>query len=157
EKEVVADIASMFGWREHLGHLCGGGTIANFEALWVGRESQPGRGVAASSQAHYTHRRLSAVLGLPFHEVPVDARGRMDVTALEQVLKREAIGTVVATLGTTAAGTVDPLPRILELRERYGFRLHVDAAYGGYFTLTSSLDPEARAAFDAIARADSIV
>jgi tyrosine decarboxylase/aspartate 1-decarboxylase len=33
EKEAVAQIARMFGWETHLGHLCGGGTIANFEAL----------------------------------------------------------------------------------------------------------------------------
>src|SRR5260370_33705805 len=35
EKEAVADIAGMFGWKEFLGHLCGGGTMANLEALWV--------------------------------------------------------------------------------------------------------------------------
>jgi glutamate/tyrosine decarboxylase-like PLP-dependent enzyme len=52
---------------------------------------------------------------------------------------------------------VDPLPAILELRERYGFRLHADAAYGGYFRLAGSLAPPARAAFDRTAEADSIV
>src|SRR5262245_18243250 len=35
EKEAVAEIAAMFGWKEFLGHLCGGGTMANLEALWV--------------------------------------------------------------------------------------------------------------------------
>src|SRR5215204_4182141 len=65
EKEAVARIAAMFGWHTHLGHLCGGGTIANFEALWIGRELRPGRAVAASDQAHYTHERLSAVLQVP--------------------------------------------------------------------------------------------
>jgi tyrosine decarboxylase / aspartate 1-decarboxylase len=35
EKEAVAQIAAMFGWKQHLGHLCGGGTMANLEALWV--------------------------------------------------------------------------------------------------------------------------
>jgi len=64
---------------------------------------------------------------------------------------------VVATVGTTAAGAVDPLPEILRLRQRYGFRLHVDAAYGGYFQLAESLDPQTRAAFDRIGEADSIV
>ena len=157
EKEVVADIARMFDWETHLGHLCGGGTIANFEALWVARELRPGKTIVASSQAHYTHRRLSAVLGVPFREVPTDPRGRMEIAALESALASGEIGTVVATLGTTAAGTVDPLPAILALRERYEFRLHVDAAYGGYFTLASNLEPEARAAFDAMGAADSIV
>ena len=86
EKEAVAGIARMFGWADHLGHLCGGGTMANFEALWVGRELRPGRAVAASAQAHYTHSRLSAVLGVPFRKVPVDPRGRMDLRALERML-----------------------------------------------------------------------
>jgi tyrosine decarboxylase / aspartate 1-decarboxylase len=157
EKEAVAGIARMFGWEGHLGHLCGGGTMANFEALWVGRELRPGRAVAASAQAHYTHSRLSAVLGVPFRKIPVDPRGRMDVGALGRALSEGGIGTVVVTLGTTAAGTVDPLPDVLALRDRYDFRVHVDTAYGGYFTLAGNLGAEARAAFDRIGEADSIV
>src|SRR5438552_4917773 len=86
EKEAVAEIAAMFGWDTHLGHLTGGGTVANFEALWVARELAPGRAVAASAMAHYTHSRLSAVLGVPFRSVPADALGRMDVTALDDLL-----------------------------------------------------------------------
>ncbi|MEW4531155.1 aminotransferase class V-fold PLP-dependent enzyme [Maioricimonas sp. JC845] len=157
EKEAVAGLARMVGWEEHLGHLCSGGTMANFEALWVARELQPGKAVAASSQAHYTHSRLSSVLQVPFHPVPVDARGRMDVDALEKLLQSESIGTVVVTLGTTAAGTVDPLDRILPLREKYGFRLHVDAAYGGYFRLVEDLREETARAFAAIPAVDSVV
>ncbi len=157
EKEAVAQIARMFGWDTHLGHLCGGGTLANFEALWVGRELAPGKAVAASAQAHYTHARLSAVLGVPFRTIAADPRGRLDVAALERAVAGGGIGTVVATLGTTAAGAVDPLPEILALRQRYPFRVHVDAAYGGYFTLASTLGVEARRAFDRIGEADSIV
>ncbi len=157
EKEAVAGIARMFGWEEHLGHLCGGGTMANFEALWIGRELRPGRAVAASAQAHYTHSRLSAVLGVPFRKVPVDPGGRMNVKALEEALDGGEIGTVVVTLGTTAAGTIDPLPEVLALRERYDFRIHVDAAYGGYFTLATNLGQESRTAFDHVFEADSIV
>lgn len=157
EKEAVANIAHMFGWQEHLGHLCGGGTMANMEALWVSKRLAPGKKVVASTQAHYTHARLSEVLGLPFEAIPCDARARMDVNALEDALKRGNIGTVVATIGTTAAGSVDPLPDILALREKYGFRLHADAAYGGYFVLAENLRSETRAAFDLIAEVDSIV
>jgi len=156
EKECVAGIARMFGWEEHLGHLCGGGTMANFEALWVARELAPGRGVAASSQAHYTHSRLSAVLGVPFVSIDTDASGRMSMEALARALDTQDIGTVVATLGTTAAGRVDPLVEILELCRRRGVRVHVDTAYGGYFTLAGNLGYCTRAAYDAIAGADSI-
>ena len=158
EREAVGEIAAMFGWSDaHLGHLTGGGTMANFEALWVARELAPRRVALASHQAHYTHERLAGVLQIPFRGVAVDARGRMDAAALERELETGEVGLVVATLGTTAAGAVDPLPEILALRERFRFRLHVDTAYGGYFKLARNLDPEARAAYDRIGEADSIV
>jgi glutamate/tyrosine decarboxylase-like PLP-dependent enzyme len=67
------------------------------------------------------------------------------------------IGCVVATLGTTGTGSIDPLPEIMRLRAQYSFRLHVDAAYGGYFTLASNLTEETRAAYNQIGQADSIV
>jgi len=157
EKEAVAQIAAMFAWQQHLGHLCGGGTMANLEALWVAGQLHPGKKILASDQSHYTHQRISAVLQLPFAHVPTDNRGRMDVSALEKVLATGDVGCVVATEGTTGTGSVDPLPEILRLRERYNFRLHVDAAYGGYFTLASNLAAETRASFDLIGRGDSIV
>jgi tyrosine decarboxylase / aspartate 1-decarboxylase len=157
ELEAVAALAKMYGWPQHLGHLSSGGTFANLEALWVAGQLAPGKAVVASDQAHYTHTRISSVLGLPFHTVRTDATGRMDMGALEVLLKHGDIGTVVATLGTTAIGAADPLDRILELQKQYGFRVHVDAAYGGYFTLAGNLGAEARAAFDAIPQADSLV
>jgi len=49
------------------------------------------------------------------------------------------------------------LPGILALRDRYGFRIHADAAYGGYFTLAGSLGADTRDAFERIADVDSIV
>jgi glutamate/tyrosine decarboxylase-like PLP-dependent enzyme len=156
EKECVAGIARMFGWEEHLGHLCGGGTMANFEALWVARELTGGKAIAASTQAHYTHSRLSSVLGVPFVAVDTDAAGRMSMDALTRALDSENVGTVVATLGTTAAGRVDPLAEILDLCRSRGVRVHVDTAYGGYFTLAGNLGYCTRAAYDAVAGADSI-
>jgi glutamate/tyrosine decarboxylase-like PLP-dependent enzyme len=82
----------------------------------------------------------------------------MRLDALEDELRLGTVGTVVVTLGTTAIGAVDPLPEILQLRDRYGFRVHVDAAYGGYFKLIEEqLDEPARRAYRAIGEADSIV
>jgi glutamate/tyrosine decarboxylase-like PLP-dependent enzyme len=81
----------------------------------------------------------------------------MDLGALERELAAGGLGTVVVTLGTTAIGATDPLQEIRELRSRYDFRIHVDAAYGGYFTLVQNLRPETRAAFDAAAHVDSLV
>lgn len=157
EKEAVAEIAAMFGWKNFLGHLCGGGTMANLEALWVAGQLQPGKKILASEQAHYTHSRISGVLQLPFETVPCDEQGRMDVNALAKRVERGDVGTVVATMGTTATGSVDPLPEILKLRERDGFRVHADAAYGGYFVLAGNLGESAARAFARIGEADSIV
>jgi len=158
EIEAVGEIARMFGWREFLGHLTSGGTMANLEALWVVGQIEPGKRTLGSEQAHYTHHRISAVLKLDYAAVPADSRGRMRLDALESELRRGDVGSVVVTLGTTGIGAVDPLPEILELRERYGFRVHIDAAYGGYFKLIEdALDEPARRAYQVISQADSIV
>ncbi|MGC1462004.1 MAG: aminotransferase class I/II-fold pyridoxal phosphate-dependent enzyme [Terracidiphilus sp.] len=158
EIEAVDQIAAMFGWTEYLGHLTSSGTLANLEALWIAGQLAPGKRIVGSEQAHYTHRRISAVLRLEYVGIPTDHRGRMDVEALETELRHGDVGTVVVTLGTTAIGAVDPLDAILALRERYGFRVHVDAAYGGYFTLIShALGESTRLAYAAISQSDSIV
>jgi tyrosine decarboxylase / aspartate 1-decarboxylase len=157
EKEAVQALAKMFGWEEHLGHLTSGGTMANLEALWVSGQLKPGQTILASEQAHYTHSRISAVLKLPFESIPCDARARMDLDALKKRLNKGGVGTVVVTMGTTATGSVDPLLEILALRQIHGFRVHCDAAYGGYFGLTGNLASEARAAFDRLQDVDSIV
>src|SRR6266403_3923266 len=129
EKEAVAEIASMFGWKTFLGHLCGGGTMANLEALWVAGKLRPGKKILASAQAHYTHHRISSVLQLEFESILVDSQARIDIAALRKLLERGDVGTVVATMGTTATGSVDPLPEILALRDKFDFRVHADAAY----------------------------
>jgi len=157
EKEAVAALASLFGWKVHLGHLCGGGTLANLEALWVARELHPGRVVLASDQAHYTHRRVCGVLGVPFRTVASDDRGRLDLEALEKELARGDVGTVVVSLGTTGLGAVDPLEDVLRRARAREVRVHLDAAYGGFFTLAAGLGEDARRAFDAAREADSIV
>lgn len=157
EKEAVAEIAAMFGWKNFLGHLCGGGTMANLEALWVAGQLHPGKKILASEQAHYTHQRISGVLQLPFETVACDGRGRMDVCALRRRVERGDVGTVVATLGTTATGSVDPLPQILELKEKLGFRIHADAAYGGYFALAENLGKDAAGSFARMGEVDSVV
>ncbi len=157
EKECIVDLGRLFGWESPLGHLAGGGTMANLEALWVSGRERPGKKVVASGMAHYTHGRISDVLGIPFAEVPVDEAGRMDVAALEGQLARGDVGTVVVTIGTTGLGVVDPLPEVLALRNRFDFRIHADAAYGGYFGLAAGIDSATRAAMDALSEVDSIV
>jgi tyrosine decarboxylase / aspartate 1-decarboxylase len=158
EVEAVREIAGMFGWAEYLGHLTSSGTIANLEALWMAGQLRPAQRIVGSEQAHYTHQRISGVLKLEFTAVPADICGRMRLDPLEDELRKGDVGTIVATLGTTAIGAVDPLGEILELAGKHGCRVHVDGAYGGYFGLIAGeLGESARRAFAAIGRADSIV
>jgi glutamate/tyrosine decarboxylase-like PLP-dependent enzyme len=159
EKEAVAQIAGMFGLRQHLGHLTASGTIANLEALWVARELHPDKAIVSGANAHYTHARVSAVLGARHETVDQDARGRLDLDALEARLQRGGVGTVVPTPGTTGLGAVDDVAAVADLCAEHDARLHVDAAYGGFFRLLAdgSQPGVTGAPFEAIARADSIV
>ena len=131
--------------------------MANLEALWISKRIRPGKKILASDQAHYTHSRICSVLDIPFESIASDSLAKMDMKALEKFLEANEVGTVVVTLGTTATGSFDPLPEILKLREKYGFRIHADAAYGGYFTLAENLRPHTRRILDSVSEVDSIV
>lgn len=160
EREAVAELAAMLHLPgDSLGHLTSSGTIANLEALFVARELRPGAAIAYSDEAHYTHERMCHLLGMRGVKLPTDQRGRLDLDALERALLTEEIGTVVLSAGTTALGAVDPIAEALALRERHGVRLHVDAAYGGFYAIpawSGGSDLPARD-FRAIAECDSVV
>jgi glutamate/tyrosine decarboxylase-like PLP-dependent enzyme len=168
EQECVAQLAAMFGFDPYLGHLTSSGTIANLEALWVARSIHPQKAIGFSPEAHYTHRRMCEVIGARAVEIAADGRGRMDVDDLRAKLKAGQIGTVVMTAGTTGLGAVDPVAAALELQNEFAFRIHVDAAYGGFFRLLAAeegahagrpaaLSPADAEAFRAIGRCDSVV
>ena len=157
EKECIVELGRMYGWDSPLGHLTGGGTMANLEALWVAGRLHPGKKILASQQAHYTHSRISDVLGMPFSAIAVGTDGRMKLAAIEAELKTGDVGTIVATIGNTGLGAVDKLPEILELATRYGARVHADAAYGGYFGLATELGEPTQSAYESLRRVDSIV
>ncbi len=167
EIEVIRQLTAMFGYEPEssLGHLTSSGTIANLEALWISRETHPRKAIAFSEAAHYTHRRMCDLLGVASIEINVDERGRMDTDHLQTELRRGEIGTVVATAGTTSFGAIDPIHEIVANAKAFDARVHVDAAYGGFFaTLAQNgaspvpvptnfpLEP-----FNAIADSDSVV
>lgn len=157
EKEAVSEIANLFGWKTFLGHLTGGGTMANLEALWISNQINSGKKIVASEQAHYTHKRIAKVLGINFESVDCDNEAKINFDSLKKILNEGETGTVVVTIGTTAFGSVDPLKEILDLKEKYNFRIHADAAYGGYFILANNLDNKTRETFDLLKEVDSIV
>ena len=76
-------------------------------------------------------------------EVPVDHDARLDIGELTKRLdqclaEKKPVFAVVGIIGSTEEGSVDPLDKILDLRDAYEkkglcFLVHADAAWGGYF------------------------
>jgi len=141
EKEVIRELGALFGFEQPLGHLTSSGTIANLEALWIASKCAPGKAVAFSSDAHYTHQRMCEVLGLTY----------VILDDIRDVVTHPEIGTVVVTLGTTGLGRVEPLHEIIPFCREYGIRIHADAAYGGFFKLLGG------DAWDVLGEVDSLV
>lgn len=154
EKEVVADLAEFFGYgEEYLGHLTASGTIANLEALWIARESHPGKKIAFSSNSHYTHERMCGVLAVESKKIHIQESGSFDLESIDP----KDIGTIVVTLGTTGLGEVEPLDQIIPWAKKHGIRIHVDAAYGGFFRSLKDTDLIDGTQWRLMQEADSIV
>lgn len=177
--EIEAHLVRAFGARLGYdpdrtdGTFASGGAEANHTAVLAaltrafpsfaaqGVRSLPGLPVLyVSEEAHHSFLKAARLTGLgteACRSIPVDAGLRMQVPALRERLAADrAAGRapflVVATIGTTAAGAVDPVRPLAELAEREGLWLHADAAWGG----AAALSPELRPLIDGIERADSI-
>lgn len=154
EKETVAELAQFFGYGdEFLGHLTASGTIANLEALWIARESHPDKKIAFSQNSHYTHERMCSVLRVEGVKIPVSEDGTFELNSVDP----DEIGTFVVTLGTTGLGEVEPLDQILPWANEHGIRIHIDAAYGGFFRTLKDTDLIDGTSWNLIEYADSIV
>jgi len=154
EKEVVAELAHFFGYGEtFLGHLTASGTIANLEALWIARESHPGKKIAFSSRSHYTHERMCGVLAVETVKIGILEDGSFDLMSVDP----KEIGTIVVTLGTTGLGEVEPLSQILPWAKENNIRIHIDSAYGGFFRTLKETDIIDGTSWKLMQEADSIV
>lgn len=94
---------------------------------------------------HYSFPKAAALLGIGaanMIDIPVDIDARLDVDKLREKLnecleRKIPVMTVVAVIGTTEESGVDPIKKVLELREEFrrkglDFTVHADAAWGGY-------------------------
>ncbi|KAI0602443.1 pyridoxal-dependent decarboxylase domain-containing protein [Biscogniauxia sp. FL1348] len=95
---------------------------------------------------HYSWPKSGALCGLGSDNIvgiPVDYDARLDLVELEKKLEQcledqQAVFAVVAIIGSTEEGAVDPLTKILAMRKQFqarglSFLVHADAAWGGYF------------------------
>jgi glutamate/tyrosine decarboxylase-like PLP-dependent enzyme len=86
-----------------------------------------------SEVSHYSWKRICKILRIDnFKEIKVDKNFRIDLYELEKECKHNPPMFVMANLGSTGTGSVDDIESILELRKKYNFHLHIDAAYGGF-------------------------
>ncbi|TMM00878.1 MAG: aminotransferase class V-fold PLP-dependent enzyme [Actinobacteria bacterium] len=135
------------GWHGHIEDTASTSTLA---ALMAARESSGRDLVVCSEEAHSSVEKDARLLGMRLHKVPCDEQFRVRTDALGDLGEAAA---VVATVGTTASTSVDPVPEIADACERAGAWLHVDAAYAG----AAMVCPEHRWAFAGVERADSLV
>jgi aromatic-L-amino-acid decarboxylase len=133
------------GWH---GHIEDGASTATIAALAAARTIKPGGVVYGSEQANFSIERAARLVGLEFRKVEVDDAFRMRAD-----FPLEDATAVVACVGTTGTGSVDPVPELARRCEEAGVWLHVDAAYAG----AAAICPELRWCLDGCDRADSIV
>ena len=133
------------GWHGHIEDTASTATVA---ALAAARVRRPGGVVYASEQANFSVERAARLLGLEFRTVEVDDAFRMRAD-----LDLADATAVVATVGTTGATAVDPVPELAGRCAEAGVWLHVDAAYAG----SAAICPEFRWCLDGVEGADSLV
>ena len=176
EERALEMLAEVCGLEPQMkGVFVSSGSVANLIALGAARQSayeKDGRDAAAngldrpgavyaSAEVHRTVHRATAVLGMGrscVRAVPIDARQRMDVTALDAMIAADRLDgvlpvAVVATAGTTNTGAIDPLRAVGEVARRHDVWLHVDGAYG----LPGILDERVADRYDGLDLADSAI
>lgn len=151
-----------------VGNLTSGGSIANLLAVLAARDNAKLSGetlnkavVYFSGQAHHCldkALRIACLGEVNYRFVPLDDHYRMRVDALEDMIQEDkAAGLepwlLVGQIGTTDTGAVDPINKLADVAEANKMWFHIDAAYGGFFTLTE----EAQKHFAGVERSDSIV
>tara|TARA_B100000965_G_scaffold168929_1_gene140912 strand:- start:3725 stop:4654 length:930 start_codon:yes stop_codon:yes gene_type:complete len=110
----------------------------------AGLESDPNAIFFASDDCHVSFTKAARIMGLKedsFQKIPTDEKGVLDISCLSSRLKKikaeeKKCFAVVATLGTTVRGAIDPVSEIAKLCQKEKIWLHVDGAIGGVYGLS---------------------
>lgn len=176
ENELIRWMSRLFGYpiTSH-GNLASGGSIANLIAIVTAREA---RQIAArdiekhciylTEQVHHCIHKAIRISGLSecqIRKVPMDAFFRMDMNAFKQIVRDDIQKGLVPFLavgsaGTTDTGAIDPLEAMAAICAEHRIWFHVDAAYGGFFSLCKLENPDGsqlKDHFKGIALSDSVV
>lgn len=130
------------------GYIAPGGTEANIQALWIYRNyfrniygAKPEEiAILASEDTHYSIPKGANLLMIDWLKVPVDflTRSIQEETLEAIITNAKSVGKkyfiIVSNMGTTMFGSVDRpevYTKILE-KHQLEYKLHIDAAYGGF-------------------------
>jgi len=166
EENVIQWFASMLGMPKTAGGLLlTGGSLANLVAtITARREKLPPdflRGTLyTSEEAHHSVLKAALLAGLlpeNVRSIATDDRFRMNPVALAKAIAADKEAgllpfMIVGSAGTTNTGAVDELEKLADIAAQENCWLHVDGAYGGFFTLTE----RGKNALQGIERADSV-
>lgn len=160
EKVILRKVCNMIGWDEKSdGTFASGGSMTNFMGMLMARDAKEGSTpydgmrskmtVYTSAESHYSVPKNASFSGIGLKNVryiPVDAFGKIQVTALEEAIRDDIeqgfTPTLVnATAGTTVLGAFDPIGPISEICKRYDIWLHVDGAYCGSVLFSKKYKP----------------
>lgn len=155
EKVIIREICDMIGWDEGSdGTLAPGGSMTNFMGLLMARDAynettrhagvQQRMTVYTSAESHYSTPKNAAFAGIGrdnVRQIDVDAKGRMDMTALRQTIETdiaEGLHPIMinCTAGTTVLGAFDDIRTAGHIAKEFGLWLHVDGAYCGSVLLS---------------------
>jgi aromatic-L-amino-acid decarboxylase len=133
--------------------------MADPEARTLG--ASRGLTLYCSQEAHSSIEKGAIAIGIGqrnVRKIPVDSEFRMRAEALSAAVQDDISAgrrpfCVVATVGTTSTTSIDPVPAIADIAQRFGLWLHVDAAYAG----SAAIVPEFRHILDGAEQADSLV
>ncbi|WAR04442.1 DCE1-like protein, partial [Mya arenaria] len=166
EETVLQRMKQLIGWSDGDAIFAPGGAISNLYGLMVARHvADPGikhTGMADGRKfaSHFSIKKAAVLLGIGLdnvYSIQTDARGRMNVAALEETVQSVVSGGAVplfvnATCGTTVLGAFDPVNPIADVCEKYGIWMHIDGAWGGSVLFTEKY----RHLLDGVNRADSM-
>ncbi len=168
ENEVIDWLKKVFNFpKSAVGNLASGGSISNLIALTAARDKHQIKNekitksvIYLSVQVHHCIQKALRIIGLEdviIRYVALDENHKIKIDVLEQLIATDKANNlhpflVVASAGTTDTGAIDPLDEIATITKKNKMWFHVDAAYGGFFILTSK-----KALFKGIEKADSLV
>mgnify|MGYP003633919611 CR=1 FL=1 len=152
EQQLLGWFCQLF--QQPFGHFTHGSSYGNLDALWQAREQTKNSSntVYGSQAAHYSISKACRILGLNFQTISTNDFGQIDLDALRTACQRVAPIAIVATVGTSSCGAIDPISTCTEMAKEFNSWCHIDAAWGGALILSQAHQHH----LTGIAQADSI-